>query len=124
MNKKGADQTAQLRRLVCAFIVRKPPKTGFLASRPLLLHIHFLKLIYINQFAYQLQYYVSFDLSWSYKDMKWENQLLNYCLLLLLLYVPVNSFGHGGTVSSPNLTFSWANLNKRLTSTLCTYFRL
>ena len=30
-NYKGADH---MRRLVCAFGVRKPPKTGFLASRP------------------------------------------------------------------------------------------
>ena len=36
----------------------------------------------------------------------------------------VNSYGHGGTVSSPNHTFSWASLNKQLTSTSCTYFRL
>ena len=36
----------------------------------------------------------------------------------------VNSYGHCGTVSSPNHTFSWAGLNKRLTSNLCTYFRL
>ena len=36
----------------------------------------------------------------------------------------VNSYGHGGTVSSPNHTFSWAGLNKRLTSNSCTYFRL
>ena len=36
----------------------------------------------------------------------------------------VNSYGHGGTVSSPNHTFSWASLNKWLTSTLCTYFGL
>ena len=28
----------------------------------------------------------------------------------------VNSYGHGGTVSSPSHTFSWANLNKRVTS--------
>ena len=34
----------------------------------------------------------------------------------------VNSYGHGGTVSSPNHTFSWASLNKRLTSALCTFF--
>ena len=27
----------------------------------------------------------------------------------------VNSYGHCGTVSSPNHTFSWAGLNKRLT---------
>ena len=31
---KGADQTAHMRRLVCAFVVRKPPKTGFLTTRP------------------------------------------------------------------------------------------
>ena len=33
-NNKGADQTARMRRLVCACVVRKPPNTGFLASRP------------------------------------------------------------------------------------------
>ena len=32
-NNKGADQTARMRRLVCAFVVHKPPKTGFLALR-------------------------------------------------------------------------------------------
>ena len=36
----------------------------------------------------------------------------------------VNSYGHCGTVSSPNHTFSWAGLNKRITSNSCTYFRL
>ena len=36
----------------------------------------------------------------------------------------VNSYGHGGMVSSPNYTFSWESLNKQLTSTSCTYFRL
>ena len=36
----------------------------------------------------------------------------------------VNSYGHCETVSSLNHTFSWAGLNKRLTSNLCTYFRL
>ena len=36
----------------------------------------------------------------------------------------VNSYGHCGTVSSPKHTFSWAGLNKLLTSNLCTYFRL
>ena len=28
-NNKDADQTARMRRLVCACVVRKPPKTGF-----------------------------------------------------------------------------------------------
>ena len=32
-NNKGADQTALMRSLVCACIVRKLPKTGFLAPR-------------------------------------------------------------------------------------------
>ena len=36
----------------------------------------------------------------------------------------VNSYGHCGTVSSPNHTFSWAGLNKQLTSNSCTYFCL
>ena len=35
-NNKGADQTARMRRLACDCVVRKPPKTGFLASRPIL----------------------------------------------------------------------------------------
>ena len=30
-NNRGADKTA---RVICAFVVRKPPNTGFLASRP------------------------------------------------------------------------------------------
>ena len=34
----------------------------------------------------------------------------------------VNSYGYGGTVSSSHHTFSWAGLNKRLTSNSCTYF--
>ena len=36
----------------------------------------------------------------------------------------VNSYGHCGTVSSLNHTLSWASLNKQLTSTSSTYFRL
>ena len=30
---------------------------------------------------------------------------LGYVLFVFLLYVPVNSYGHGGTVSSPNILF-------------------
>ena len=40
VNNKGADQTAHMRRLVCAFVPRKPPKTGFLASRPIIYRIY------------------------------------------------------------------------------------
>ena len=32
---KGADETARMRRPVCACVVPKPPKTGFLAARPI-----------------------------------------------------------------------------------------
>ena len=31
-NNKGADQTERMHRLVCNFVGRKPPKTGFLSS--------------------------------------------------------------------------------------------
>ena len=44
-------------------------------------------------------------------------------VIVLLLYVPVNSYGNGWPVSSPNHTFSWARLNKQLTSASSTYFR-
>ena len=30
MNNKGADQTARMRRLICAFVVRKQQSQGFL----------------------------------------------------------------------------------------------
>ena len=33
-NNKGANQTAQMCRLVSAFVVGKPPKTGFLPRGP------------------------------------------------------------------------------------------
>ena len=46
------------------------------------------------------------------------------CLFVLLLYVPSQQLWSLRAVSSPNHTFSWAGLNKRLTSNLCTYFRL
>ena len=48
-----------------------------------------------------------------------------FCLFILLLYIPVNSYGHGGMVSSLNHTFLWASLNKLFKiSNSCTYFRL
>ena len=50
--------------------------------------------------------------------------LLLFVCLFCCFTSHVNSYGHGGTVSTPNQTFSWASLNKRLTSTSCTYFRL
>ena len=34
-NNKGADQTARMGRLVCACVVHKPLKTGFVTSQPI-----------------------------------------------------------------------------------------
>ena len=34
INNNGADQTAQMRRLICAFVVGKPTETCFLTLRP------------------------------------------------------------------------------------------
>ena len=51
----------------------------------------------------------------------------SFCLFVCLFCCfmsQVSSYGHWGRVSSPNHTFSWASLNKQLTSTSCTYFRL
>ena len=50
--------------------------------------------------------------------------LANGLFVLFCFTSQVNSYGHGGMVSSPYHTFSWASFNKQLTSTSCTYFRL
>ena len=50
--------------------------------------------------------------------------MLFFVCLFCCFTSQVNSYGHCGTVSSPNHTFSWASLNKQLTSTSCTYFHL
>ena len=39
------------------------------------------------------------------------------CHVGLLLYVPVNSYGYVGTLFHLTTLFSWASLNKQLTST-------
>ena len=41
-NNKCADQTARMRRLVCACVVCKLPKTGFLVSRSIMIKLFFL----------------------------------------------------------------------------------
>ena len=43
---------------------------------------------------------------------------------LMLTFQSKTADGNVGTVSSPNHIFSQASLSQRLTSTLCTYFRL
>ena len=57
--------------------------------------------------------------------MRYKVVLIRYCFCFFCCFTSqVNSYGHCGMVSSPSHTFSWAGLNKRLTSNLCTYFRL
>ena len=46
--------------------------------------------------------------------------VLFVCLFVCCFTSQVNSYGHCGTVSSPNHTFSWAGLNKRLLNLLNT----
>ena len=54
-----------------------------------------------------------------------SDDLPGFVYLFVCFTSQVNSYnGHCGTVSSPNHTFSWVGLNKRLTSTSCTHFRL
>ena len=50
-------------------------------------------------------------------DSKCLGQLKCFLCFFCFFTSQVNSYGHGGTVSSPNHTFSWASLNKQLTST-------
>ena len=45
-NNKGADQTARMCRLVCAFVVRKPPEDIFLS--PISYHIRNVRLLCSN----------------------------------------------------------------------------
>ena len=63
------------------------------------------------------------DESKSYMKFR-RNQVCLFVCLFCCFTSQVNSYGHCGTVSSPNRTFSWASSNKQLTSTSCTYFRL
>ena len=53
------------------------------------------------------------------KNYKGDQPLL-YVVVFLFLFCcftsQVNSYGHGGTVSWPNHTFSWASLDKQLTT--------
>ena len=61
------------------------------------------------------------NMGWAFKtDVCWFWLVGWFCCFTS----QVNSYGHCGTVSSPNHTFSWAGLNQQLTSNLCTYFRL
>ena len=65
-----------------------------------------------------------FCLAWSGSKLLTKQGISADCLFVLLLYVPSQQLWSWRDLSSPNHTFTWASLNKQLTSTLCTYFRL
>ena len=56
------------------------------------------------------------------QSKSFHNTCINYFDFGLVLYVPVNSYGHVRVVSSPYHTFSWASMTKCLTTTSCTFF--
>ena len=58
MLNKGDDQTARMRRLVCTCVVRKPSKTGSLASRPF---YSFAYLVVLHAFVFCLFIFPSQD---------------------------------------------------------------
>ena len=51
-NNKCADQSARMRRLVCACLVRKPPKTGFWGPLLCLLDFIYLVIVYSELLTY------------------------------------------------------------------------
>ena len=59
--------------------------------------------------------------TWLYQFLNPDLCTLTYFVSLLCCFTSRDySYGQGRTVSSPNHTFSWATLNKQLTSTSCT----
>ena len=60
------------------------------------------------------------DANFHYTECGMAKLLQEYCKRLVGWFCcfrsQVNSYGHCGTVSSPNHTFSWAGLNKRITN--------
>ena len=80
-------------------------------------------------FGHLMGHYMLMLLDGTYMSMSLDRTShaevhMDVCLFVCCFTSQVNSYGHCGTVSSPNHTFSWAGLNKRLTSNSCTYFHL
>ena len=59
--------------------------------------------------------------TFQYFQPEWKMVWILFIWFGVMLNIPVNSYGHVGMVSLPTTPFSWANLTKWLTSTLCTY---
>ena len=53
----------------------------------------------------------------EFSETTGPTEALFACLFVCLFILPINSYGHCWMVSSPNHTFSWEILKKRLTST-------
>ena len=71
--------------------------------------------------------YVCASMPWYHHSIPGRSRSMTFTEMVGLFCCftsQVNSYGHCGTVSSPRHTFSWASLNKQLTSTSCTYLSL
>ena len=72
----------------------------------------------LDFFCSEIQFYLLLSLylyfiSFVYLDLYVVGDLVGW---FCCFTSQINSYGHCGTVSSPNHTFSWAGVNKRLTS--------
>ena len=77
-NNRGADQTARMRRLVCACVVRKPPKTGFLASRPNCIPVYKSPFCRHTSLLPSLKSIQNFDPSVNRTDRKLANGMIRW----------------------------------------------
>ena len=85
VNNKGADLNVWMHKLVCAFFVYRPPKTGFLALRPIY-HIR-----YLYQFWRYLYTWGScgkgFSEGISFPFMLLHIMLLYCCILYVSIFI-------------------------------------
>ena len=105
MNNKGTDLSAQMHRLVCAFVVHKP-RSGFLALRPICKGYYFSS----NGESASLQ-----------TSNTLTTEFLKFCLFVCFVALRPKSTAMVMAGRSVHLItlFSWASLNKQLTSTSC-----
>ena len=98
-----------------------PPKIGFDSISELVDDLH----VMTNTIFWEIsEKYFKMSSAASFPSVNGNSSQSLFACLFCCFTFQVNSYGHGGTVSSHNQTFSWASLNKQLTSISCTYFRL
>ena len=91
-----------MRRLVCAFVVRNPPKTAFLASRPNYEPVH--EILVLIAYARTLQINTRVDVSNNVRGLKFSPSLhLRPC------FVYTSSKGSGESVHMHRLARTFAS---------------